>query len=67
MVEGLLEQTKIEEAKLDEELKKLEEMDEDDYEVLRQKRLLALQKKTRQEQDWRQLGHGRHGQFLHMP
>lgn len=60
VVEGLLEQTKLEEAKLDEEIKKLEHMDEDDYEVLRQKRLLALQKKARQEQDWRQLGHGRH-------
>lgn len=59
-MEGLLEQTKIEEAKLDEQLKQLEEMGEDDYEVLRQKRLLALQRKARQEQDWRQLGHGRY-------
>ena len=60
-MEGLLEQTQIEEAKLDEQLKQLEEMGEDDYEVLRQKRLLTLQRKTRQEQDWRQLGHGRYG------
>jgi hypothetical protein len=34
-------------------------MDEDDFEALRQKRKLELQKKMRQEQDWRQLGHGR--------
>ncbi len=32
--------------------------DEDDFEALRQKRRQALLKQTRQEQDWRQLGHG---------
>lgn len=34
-------------------------MNEDDFEVLRQKRRLQLQQKMRQEQDWVQLGHGR--------
>jgi hypothetical protein len=34
-------------------------LDEDDFEALRQKRKLLLQKKMKQEQDWRQLGHGR--------
>ncbi len=34
-------------------------IDEDDFEALRQKRRLELQKKMRQEADWRQLGHGR--------
>jgi hypothetical protein len=33
--------------------------DEDDFEALRQKRKLMLQKQFRQDQDWRQLGHGR--------
>lgn len=33
-------------------------IDEDDFEALRQKRKLNLQKQMRQEQDWRQLGHG---------
>ena len=32
--------------------------DEDDFEMLRQKRRLNLQKQMRLEQDWRQLGHG---------
>jgi len=32
--------------------------DEDDFEALRQRRRLNLQKQVRQEQDWRQLGHG---------
>lgn len=34
--------------------------DEDDFEALRQKRRLNLQKQMRQEQDWKQLGHGRY-------
>ena len=34
-------------------------MDEDEFEILRQKRRQNLQKQVRQEQDWRQLGHGR--------
>jgi thiol-disulfide isomerase/thioredoxin len=36
--------------------------DEDSFEALRQKRKLMLQKKMRQEQDWRQLGHGRYSE-----
>jgi thiol-disulfide isomerase/thioredoxin len=36
--------------------------DEDTFEALRQKRKLMLQKKMRQEQDWRQLGHGRYSE-----
>jgi hypothetical protein len=34
-------------------------MNDDDFEVLRAKRRLQLQKKMRQEADWQQLGHGR--------
>lgn len=33
--------------------------DEDDFEALRQRRRLNLQKKMKMEQDWKQLGHGR--------
>lgn len=33
-------------------------IDEDDFEALREKRRLQMQKQLRQEQDWRQLGHG---------
>lgn len=33
-------------------------IDEDDFEALRQRRKMNLQKQLRQEQDWRQLGHG---------
>ncbi len=31
---------------------------EDEFEALRQRRKLQLQKQARQEQDWKQLGHG---------
>ena len=34
-------------------------VDEDDFEALRQKRRLMLQKKMKLEQDWKQIGHGR--------
>lgn len=37
--------------------------DEDDFESLRQKRMLDLQRQVRQEQDWRQLGHGRYSEI----
>lgn len=47
------------EKQLDAQIEALENMDDDDFEVLRQKRRLQLQKKMRQEQDWSQLGHGR--------
>lgn len=57
---GILAQAQMEEKKLDAQLKKLEEMGEDDFEALRQKRKLVLAKKMRQEQDWKQLGHGRY-------
>lgn len=58
--DGILQQAIIEEKKLDSQLKSLEDMDEDDFEALRQKRRIQLQKKMSQEQDWKQLGHGRY-------
>ena len=57
--EGILAAAQAEEKRLDAQLKDLEKLDEDDFETLRQKRKLQLQKKLRQEQDWKQLGHGR--------
>lgn len=47
-----------EEARIDEQIKKLEEMDEDDFEVLRQKRLEKLKRQEQQKAEWRLLGHG---------
>jgi len=61
--EGILHQAMLEEKRLDAQLASLENLDEDDFEALRQKRRLDLQKKRRQEQDWRQLGHGRYSEM----
>jgi len=60
--EGILEVAQQEERALDEKLKALENLDEDDFEMLRQRRRMELQKKARQEQDWKQLGHGRYAE-----
>jgi len=56
--QGILQVAAEKEKLLDEKLKKIEELDEDDFEALRQKRRQQLQKQVRQEQDWKQLGHG---------
>ena len=58
--EGILRAAEAEEKALDAKLASIENLDEDDFEALRQRRKLELQKKMRQEQDWRQLGHGRY-------
>ena len=38
------------------------DINEDDFEALRQKRKLDLQKQARQNQDWKQLGHGEYSE-----
>ena len=56
--EGILQVALAEERRLDAQLQKMETLDEDDFEALRQKRRLELQRTVRQNQDWTQLGHG---------
>eukprot|EP01038_Epipyxis_sp_PR26KG_P012058 gene12058-16135_t len=58
--EGILQVAQAEERKIDAQLKQYENLDEDDFEALRQRRKQMLQKKMKQEQDWKQLGHGRY-------
>lgn len=58
MQRGLLQAAAEEEQRVDAQLAAFENLDEDDFETLRQKRRLMLQKKMRQEADWKQLGHG---------
>jgi len=48
-----------EEEKLDQQISKLENLDEDDFEQLREKRKQDLIKKQRKMQDWYSNGHGR--------
>lgn len=59
-MEGVLGKALEEEKALDAKLKKMEEMTEDDFEALRQKRKKMLQKKVQQEQIWAHNGHGRY-------
>lgn len=47
-----------EEEKLDQAIQKLENMDEDDFEKLRQKRLEKLRRQQEQKAEWSFLGHG---------
>ena len=49
----------LKEKLLDAQLEKFDKLDEDEFEILRQKRRQNFQKKVRQEQDWKLMGHGR--------
>lgn len=49
---------KIVEDQVDKEIEKLDKLNEDDYEVLREKRLAALKKLNNQKNEWRLQGHG---------
>eukprot|EP00612_Vaucheria_litorea_P002185 CAMPEP_0171455464 /NCGR_PEP_ID=MMETSP0945-20130129/2349_1 /TAXON_ID=109269 /ORGANISM="Vaucheria litorea, Strain CCMP2940" /LENGTH=232 /DNA_ID=CAMNT_0011980711 /DNA_START=41 /DNA_END=739 /DNA_ORIENTATION=- len=55
---AIIDHAKETERKLDEQLTKLENMEEDDFEVLREKRKLKLMKQQIQTQEWRANGHG---------
>ena len=57
--DGILQAAEAQEKMLDAKLASIENLTEDDFEALRQKRKIEMQKKMRLEQDWRQLGHGR--------
>ena len=48
---------------MDAEIEKLERMDEDDIEALRNKRLQQLKKAQQQKQEWLQVGHGRYDEI----
>lgn len=54
----LLQTTSIVEQQLDAEIQKLDQMDEDDLEHLKEKRLEALKKAQQQKQEWLSKGHG---------
>jgi|LauGreSBDMM110SN_4_FD.fasta_scaffold71810_2 thiol-disulfide isomerase/thioredoxin len=60
--QSLLRVAQEHERALDAQLAKMDNLGEDDFEALRQKRKMDLQKQVRQEQDWRQLGHGRYAE-----
>lgn len=56
----LVQATQIVEQQVDAEINKLENMDEEDFDVLRQKRMQQLKKAQKQKQEWLAIGHGRY-------
>eukprot|EP01041_Mallomonas_annulata_P011690 gene11690-24477_t len=58
--EGILKVAEVEERRLDAQLAQIENMDEDDFEALRQKRKQNMIKQMHQEEEWKQNGHGRY-------
>eukprot|EP00941_MAST-03F_sp_MAST-3F-sp1_P004858 g4858.t1 len=59
VLEGLLHQAaRAQEEMLDEKIQALENMDEDDLESLRQRRLEEMKRKSREKQAFRRKGHG---------
>ncbi|XP_053311132.1 thioredoxin domain-containing protein 9 [Spea bombifrons] len=54
----LLQTAKIMEEQLDAELEKLDKIDEDEMELLKERRLQALKKAQQQKQEWLSKGHG---------
>ncbi|XP_061827243.1 thioredoxin domain-containing protein 9 [Nerophis lumbriciformis] len=54
----LVQSAKLAEDQVDAELTKLNQMDEDDFERMRERRLEALKKAQKQKQEWLSKGHG---------
>lgn len=52
------------EEKLDDEISKLDRLDEDDLEVLRERRLQQLKKMAAKKQHWVSLGHGEYQELM---
>lgn len=67
MTDHLVKATRIVEEQVDAEINRLEHMDEDDFEVLKQKRLKALKKAQTQKQEWLTLGHGKYEELKDEP
>ncbi|KAL5012834.1 hypothetical protein ScPMuIL_011385 [Solemya velum] len=56
----LVEATKIMEQQVDAEIDRIDRMEDDDYEKLRQRRLAGMKKAQQQKQDWLAAGHGQY-------
>ena len=56
----LVKATEVIEQQVDNEINKLDKMDEDDFEGLRRKRMEQIKKAQQQKQEWLQQGHGKY-------
>lgn len=59
----LLQATQMIESQVDDEIARLEKMDDDDYEILRKRRMDAMKKAHQQKQDWMAAGHGEYSEI----
>lgn len=60
MATQLMNAAKIVEEQIDEEINRLEKLDEDDLEVLRQRRIAGMKKQAAKKQEWLANGHGQY-------
>jgi len=67
LAEHLVKATKVIEDQLDAEIEKIDKMNEDDFEALREKRLAALKKQAAQKQEWMANGHGKYDELKDEP
>lgn len=58
----MLQAAQIIESQVDAEIERLEKMDDDDFEVLRQQRMAAMKKASQQKQEWLAAGHGEYSE-----
>jgi len=59
----LLEAARLAEEQIDQEIERLEKLDDDDLEGIRQRRLSALKKQEAKKRQWLQLGHGEYSEL----
>ncbi|XP_018495908.1 thioredoxin domain-containing protein 9 [Galendromus occidentalis] len=63
LAERLVEAARIAEDEIDREIERLEKLDEDDLEGIRQRRMAAMKKAEEKKREWLQLGHGEYSEL----
>jgi hypothetical protein len=63
LVQHILRAAEVVDKQLDDEINRLCDLDEDELDKLRQKRLIELKKEHRQTQEWLSLGHGEYSEL----
>lgn len=67
MEQQVLEAARVAEDQIDAEIARLEKMDDDDLEGIRQRRLAQMKKAEEKKKEWLQLGHGEYSELANEP
>jgi len=59
----LVKATEIIESQVDAEIQRLDNLDGDELDILRQRRLAAMKKQREKEEEWRRIGHGEYAEI----